>query len=158
MILTALILAQLLSSTASAPVDKAGYGPPRTLSDLARERKLRKPTGTGTFSVTGAEGMPVLLSPVYGEGGSFAEVDAADATHRPSYRPAPYASETVFWPNLFPYGYGGTRTYYPRQHSLPSAHAPTVHAPAPSAAAPARPAPAPAPRAPSHTTSGRTRW
>jgi hypothetical protein len=144
MILTALIFAQLLSSTASSPVDKAGYGPPRTLSDLARERKLRKPTGTGTFSVTGVEGMPVLLAPVYGEGGSFEEVSRSDAAHRP----APYAPTLAVYdpylPNFYPNGYG-SRTYYPRPHySRPAAPA-----------APARPAPAP--RLPSHTTSGRTK-
>jgi hypothetical protein len=148
MILTALILAQLLSSTASAPVDKAGYGPPRTLSDLARERKLRKPTGTGTFSVTGAEGMPVLLAPVYGEGGSFEEVSRSDAAHRP----APYAPLAVYdpyLPNFFPNGYS-TRTYYPRPHSHPQAARPA----APSRSAPSH---APARRSPSHTTSGLTK-
>lgn len=93
------------SAPALGTASTAVSAKPRTLSDVAAERKLgKRPASGGTFSVTGASGMPVLLSPVYGEGGSFAAVDAADAAHRPT---ANAIQTVVGWPYVVTgYGYG----------------------------------------------------
>jgi hypothetical protein len=113
----------------------------RTLQDVAAERRLgKRPAGSGTFSVTGATGMPVLLSPVYGEGGSFEAVDRADAAHRPS-APAYASADPVLWPYLV-YG-GGTRTVIVRGSGGHGVHSASV-------------APKPAAQAPRVSSSGRT--
>lgn len=135
----ALSLVILFGSTAAAQT--------KTLSDLAAERRagVRGVVG-GTFSVSGASGMPVLLAPVYGEGGSFEEVDRSDAAHRPA--PATFApvmfDVSPDWTRYFPYGYGGMRTHF---------RAPHASRPAPSVARPSAPAPAPVSQ---NTTSGLT--
>lgn len=147
--LVALVLLAQISAAAPSPALGPGAAAvsakPKSLSDIARERKLVKPTGTGTFSVTGAEGMPVLLAPVYGEGGSFQEVDRSDAAHRPVPAAPAYTAYDPYWPNFYPNGYGGTRTHFRTQHSYSAPSVPR---------APVAPAPALAPRAPSHSTGG----
>jgi hypothetical protein len=133
------IALMLLAQIASAPVPlpapvrlESQAGGATTLSDYARGRKLcADPAGCGTFSVTGAPGMPVLLSPVYGEGGSFAAVDAADAAHRPVESPA---QAVTGWPYVVTgYGYG-----WQTRHVVPHGHAAALGrraAPPPSASA-----------------------
>ena len=67
--LALLLLAQVAASTASPPSTAPALGAastavsarPKTLADLARERKLgRKGVAGGTLSVAGAEGMPAV--------------------------------------------------------------------------------------------------
>lgn len=67
--LALLLLAQVVSATpAATPAPALGVassavsGKPKTLADVARERKLGKKGVTGgTLSVSGASGMPVVL-------------------------------------------------------------------------------------------------
>ncbi|MEO8055768.1 MAG: hypothetical protein ABI768_11465 [Acidobacteriota bacterium] len=60
---SALLLAAPGALVQTAPVVKAGTGTTRTLSDLARERRLLgRPAVSGTFSVAGVAGGPLPLS------------------------------------------------------------------------------------------------
>ena len=80
--LALLLLAQIASATpAATPAPALGTAStavsakPKTLADLARERKLGKTgPGGGTLSVSGASGMPVLPA--------SADTNARDAAHR----------------------------------------------------------------------------
>ncbi len=76
-----LLLAQLASAAVATPAATpapalgaaatAVSGRPKTLADLARERKLGlKGTSGGTLSVAGASGMPVITSATDVRGGS----------------------------------------------------------------------------------------
>ncbi|MEO8584790.1 MAG: hypothetical protein ABI584_01380 [Acidobacteriota bacterium] len=67
--LALLLLAQVVSSTPAPPAatppalgkaSTAVSAKPKTLADLARERKLAKVSGGGTLSVSGMSGMPVV--------------------------------------------------------------------------------------------------
>ena len=65
-----LLLAQIVSATPAAPAvtpvpalgkaSTAVSAKPKTLADLAQERKLAKASGGGTLSVSGTSGMPVV--------------------------------------------------------------------------------------------------
>ena len=75
-----LVLAQLASAT-PAPTPAASLGAastavsakPRTLADVARERKLgKKGVEGGTLSVAGASGMPAVAAAGDGDGGTVA--------------------------------------------------------------------------------------
>ncbi|MDL2718960.1 MAG: hypothetical protein PT977_14525 [Acidobacteriota bacterium] len=77
--LALLLLAQVASATPAAPAptsapalgkaSTAVSAKPKTLADLAQERKLAKAVGGGTLSVSGASGMPVV-PPNTGAGGA----------------------------------------------------------------------------------------
>ena len=75
-----LVLAQLASATPAptpaAPLGAASTavsGKPRTLADVARERKLgKKGVEGGTLSVAGASGMPAVPAAGDGDGGTGA--------------------------------------------------------------------------------------
>lgn len=85
--LAVLLLAQVASATpAPAPAPAASLGTassavsakPKTLADLARERKLGKKGVEGTFSVAGASGMPDVPARSWADTGDSGGTDAWD--------------------------------------------------------------------------------
>ena len=143
-----LLLAVAAPIGAAQPVAATGAGPTRSLSDVARERKLVKPTGAGTFSVTGASGMPVLVGPVQDAAywANRAETVRREAFWSDMSRSLARVNEPptpVYWFN------GGGRSSYHTQPSRSVGHA----APAPRS----QDSPHSAARGGGRTTSGRTR-
>ena len=110
MILAAVLLAQTLAAAPTPPaVVKAGHGTTRTLSDLARERRLSPRAAPGTFSVAGVEGGPGPIG-VRGLGGFVETSDDAlrsrylDATAASSAASAERAAAENSVPSLVTYG------------------------------------------------------
>lgn len=162
-----ILLAQLAAPPVQLPEPtrrQSQAGGTMTLSDYARNRKLcPDPAGCGTFSVTGASGMPALTG-VNGEDFEIAATRLAANPGAPvnwqyvggAWTPRVYAypaaPDPVYGVNTWPYLYGGGyNNWQTRQHGVHPSHvAPSVQSVAPSVAAPAVAAPV------QNSSSGRT--
>jgi len=90
--LALLLLAQVASATPAAPAatpvpalgkaSTAVSAKPKTLADLAQERKLVKVSGGGTLSVSGTSGMPVVPANTGAAGARDATPDSGYARVR----------------------------------------------------------------------------